>query len=282
MFVLQWSAIFLAAASTLRPAWHRGTLALLVIGYGAAFAGDALGLAAFGPLALLVLAAWAVALQRRPSVRYGGHLLFIATALGLSLHWFPGFHNPLIYGPASITPDAAPYTMYWNLDKPLMGFWLLLTIPWLRPAHSLRPLLAGGAAGWFIAAIGSLSIAVAIGFIAWDPKTPAISWLWLLNNLLLVTFAEEAFFRGYVQSGISRWLRHTTGGDWLALAIAAMLFGLAHAGGGWQWISLAAIAGVGYGLAYRCGGLPAAMLAHFGLNLTHFFLFTYPMRQVVG
>jgi membrane protease YdiL (CAAX protease family) len=34
---------------------------------------------------------------------------------------------------------------------------------------------------------------------------------------------------------------------------------------------------VGFGLAYRVGGLRAAMLTHFGLNLTQFLLFTYPM-----
>jgi len=281
MFVLQWSAIFLAAATTLRPAWHKASLGLLIAGYGLALASEALGLAALGPLLLLILAACAVAPQRPSVVRHGGHLLFIITALGLSLHWFPGFHNPLMYGPALLTPDAAPYTMYWNQDKPLMGFWLLLVIPWLRPVHSLRTSLASGCAGWLIAAIGSLSMAVAIGFVTWEPKVPSISWLWMLNNLLLVTFAEEAFFRGYLQGGLSRWLRHTVWGDWLALATAAVLFGLAHAGGGWQWMLLAAVAGAGYGLAYRSGGLPAAMLAHFGLNLTHFFWFTYPMLQPV-
>ena len=40
---------------------------------------------------------------------------------------------------------------------------------------------------------------------------------------------------------------------------------------------LAGIAGVGYGLAYRYGGLQAAVVTHFGLNLLHFGLFTYPM-----
>lgn len=282
MFVLQWCAIFLAAATALRPALHRFSFGLLIVGYGAALASGALGFAALLPLALLLMAAWAVALHQPQLIRYGGHLLFIVTALGLSLHWFPGFHNPLMFGPEPITPAATPYTMYWNQDKPLMGFWLLLVIPWLRPTPALRTSLAWGGAGWLVAALGSLALAVVIGCIAWEPKAPSISWLWMLNNLLLVTFAEEAFFRGYLQGGISRWLQHTAYGDWLALSIAAILFGLAHAGGGWQWMLLAAIAGVGYGVAYRYGSLAAAMLAHFGLNLTHFFWFTYPMLHTGG
>ena len=42
-------------------------------------------------------------------------------------------------------------------------------------------------------------------------------------------------------------------------------------------VLLAGLAGVGYGLAYRFGGLAAAIATHFGLNLLHFALFTYPM-----
>lgn len=58
---------------------------------------------------------------------------------------------------------------------------------------------------------------------------------------------------------------------------AATVFGLAHWGPGWQWVLLATLAGIGYGLAYRYGGLAAAIATHFGLNLLHFGLFTYPM-----
>jgi uncharacterized protein len=40
---------------------------------------------------------------------------------------------------------------------------------------------------------------------------------------------------------------------------------------------LASLAGIGYGVAYRYGGLLAAVAAHFGLNLVHLGRFTYPM-----
>ena len=65
--------------------------------------------------------------------------------------------------------------------------------------------------------------------------------------------------------------------DNLALLLASLLFGLVHVGAGWHWVLLASIAGVGYGMAYRFGGLGAAVATHFGLNLLHFGLFTYPM-----
>jgi len=63
-----------------------------------------------------------------------------------------------------------------------------------------------------------------------------------------------------------------------SLAAGAAIFGAAHLAAGWQWALLAGLAGLGYGLAYRRGGLGAAMLAHFLLNSLQFFLFTYPMR----
>jgi len=40
---------------------------------------------------------------------------------------------------------------------------------------------------------------------------------------------------------------------------------------------LAGLAGIGYGLAYRFGGLSAAIATHFGLNVLHLVFFTYPM-----
>ena len=95
--------------------------------------------------------------------------------------------------------------------------------------------------------------------------------------MLLVAFPEEALFRGYVQANLdrlfsSRW----PFGQWLAILIAAVLFGLAHFQGGGGLIVLAGIAGIGYGAAYRWGGLQGSVLTHFLLNLTHFSLFTYP------
>ncbi|MNT79709.1 CAAX amino terminal protease self- immunity [compost metagenome] len=92
-----------------------------------------------------------------------------------------------------------------------------------------------------------------------------------------MTLVEEALFRGYIQGGLSRRLEHLPYGENLALLLASLVFGLAHVGAGWQWVLLASLAGIGYGLAYRFGGLAAAIATHFGLNLLHFSLFTYPM-----
>lgn len=63
----------------------------------------------------------------------------------------------------------------------------------------------------------------------------------------------------------------------LAVGGSAALFGLAHWAGGWSYVLLAALAGLGYALAFRASGrIEMAILAHFGLNAVHFLLLTYP------
>ncbi|AOJ28771.1 CPBP family intramembrane glutamic endopeptidase [Burkholderia seminalis] len=272
-----WLALFAAAAF----AWHRPLHGLSIIlatfGYAVALAFGKLGALALAPLALLAAAAWGVLPARPRAVRIAAHAVFAALAIALSLHLIPGFHNPLVIGPTRFTPDAVPFTMYLNLDKPLVGLWLLWALPWVAPDVALPRALRTGAMAAVATAAACLAGALAFGMVGWAPKWPASGWLWLVNNLLLVTLAEEALFRGYVQGGLTRALRAFSWGPWAALATGAVLFGAAHAAGGWQWIVLGTLAGAGYGLAWRRGGLLAAAIAHAGLNVVHFGLFTYPM-----
>ena len=252
-------------------------LALLSIGYSLAMFAGQLETQALIAIALLLLAGFAVRQQKSRYGRYLGHALFVLLALALAMHWLPGFYNGGVIGPLVFTDDAEPFSMHLNLDKPLIGFWLLLVCPWIVGRRPLRLSLYATALALPLSAVAALGGAVLLGIIHWDPKWPPQAWLWVFNNLLLVTLVEEALFRGYIQGGLSRRFKQLLYGENLALMCAALLFGLAHLGAGWQWVLLASIAGVGYGLAYRFGGLSAAIATHFGLNLLHFGLFTYPM-----
>lgn len=236
----------------------------------------------------------ACALLVRPGMpaacRAAGHALFVALAALLFLHRLPGFHNFLAMPRAALTPDALPYAMYVNLDKPLAAFWVVLA---MRPrlAAGTAATLGAGLAGAAAAIAVCLGAALAMEMVAWAPKWPDGAWLWLANNALLTALAEEALFRGYVQQRLTqRWAGRAWGGR-AAVAVSAVLFGLAHIGlahiglahtglahaaGGWAWVPLATLAGLAYGAAYRRGGLAAAVLAHAGLNLAHFALYTYP------
>ncbi len=282
MYVLQWLAIFLAVP-TMWLDKARGfpllPAALLALGYGAALVTGQLGVKAFYALTLLLLLAYGVAPARPRLVRYAAHTVFFVLAIALGMHALPGFINPVAIDHQRFTADATPYTMYLNLDKPLAGFWLLLVLPWVRGPQRPGDALRAGASAGLATSVACMGLAMVLGVVAWAPKAPAISWLWMLNNLLIVCFTEEAFFRGFVQGGLRRLLGSRRYGDHLALGGATLLFGMSHIGGGWQWVALASVAGLGYGLAYRFGGLRAAILAHFGMNAVHFFLFSYPMLQ---
>lgn len=272
-----WIALFAAAAFAWQRPLHVLSIALAALGYAAALAFGKLEPIVLAPIALLVAAAWGVAPGRPFAVRIGAHVVFAALAIALTLHLIPGFHNPRVIEPTRFTPDAVPFTMYLNFDKPLVGLWLLWVLPWTAPDVPLARALRTGAVAAVATAAACLAGALAFGMVGWAPKWPASGWMWLVNNVLLVTLAEEALFRGYVQGGLTRVLGRFGWGPWAALAIAAVLFGAAHAAGGWPWIVLGTVAGLGYGLAWRRGGLLASALAHAGLNAIHFGLFTYPM-----
>ncbi len=272
------SLMFLAAAMLWPPATRRWALLPLALAYGWSWTKGGIEPLALAWPALLALAALLARPSRAPAA---GHALFLVLAALLFLHWLPGFHNPQVIARAALTPDAVPFGMYLNLDKPLVAFWVVLAATPAMAGAGPRATLMAALAACTGAIVLCLGLALALGVVGWAPKWPASGWLWLLNNALLVTLAEEALFRGYVQERLARCWRDRAWGATAALLVAALLFGLAHYAGGWQWMLLAGIAGAAYGLAYRHGGLAAAVLAHLGLNAAHYGLFTYPMRAAL-
>ncbi|MDD0976850.1 CPBP family intramembrane glutamic endopeptidase [Pseudomonas fontis] len=250
-------------------------LVLFGLGYAIALSFGSLGIATLPTFVLLLASLWLVCRGKQAWLRGLGHGLFVLLAFALALHWLPGFNNAKVIAATRLTPDAVPFSLHLNLDKPLIGLWLLLACPWLFLAGT-RKRLASAAVLLPLTCLVTLGLAVWMGMIEWAPKWPAQAWIWLFNNLLLVSLTEELLFRGYLQGSLQRALKHLPQGQNIALLVAAGLFGLAHFGAGWQWVSLATLAGIGYGLAYRYGGLYAAIACHFGLNMAHFTLFTYP------
>ncbi|ALN93088.1 CPBP family intramembrane glutamic endopeptidase [Lysobacter gummosus] len=276
-----WGLLCAAAALLWWPRARKASLALLTVTMVAALARGLLDPLALMSFALLILAAWLVTPARAKGARIAGHVLFVLVAFALGLHLMPGFHNPQLIQDLRLTPDSAPMSLYFNFDKPLAGFWLLLCWPLLRLyGEGERPVaasLAAGLIGATVAGVLCLGLALALHLLTWAPKWPAFGALWALNNLLLVALTEEAMFRGYLLESLQRRWREVRHGATYATMVSALAFGLVHAGGGWRWVVLATLAGLAYGWAYRKGGLLGAVLAHFGLNLLHFTVFTYPM-----
>ena len=205
----------------------------------------------------------------------------VLVSAGLMAHQLPGFNNPEIIARTRFSADAIPFRLHLNFDKTLVGLFIVgvLHPRIIRLSDGLRML----ARVWpvTVAMIGLLLLlAFASGYVHFDPKLASQWWIWVAVNLGFTCVAEEALFRAFVQRELQRWWSARRGGRSWALAVAAVLFGIAHAAGGPAYVALATVAGAGYGWAYlRTGRIEASILTHFALNATHFFFFTYPAIQ---
>jgi uncharacterized protein len=197
----------------------------------------------------------------------------LAGTLGLllGLHILPGFSNPVLIRDAVLASDALPYTQYVNFDKTLAAVLLLGCSGWtpLRSTGDWRRALRL-AVPWIIGTVVvAMAGSLALGFVRFEPRWSAIFVAWAAINLLTTCVSEETFFRGLIQREIKV--------DGIALVASAGLFGLAHIAGGWPYVLLATLAGVGYATVYRVTArLEMAILTHFTVNAVHFLLFTYP------
>lgn len=237
----------------------------------------ALWLERLGPIAALVSLAGLLLAWRTPTLpqpwRGVALTLVLLWALALTLHLVPGFDNLKVLDRVQAGPASVPFTLYLNLDKPLIFFGLLLAWPAL-----LGP---GGAIRWRPLALLILPLA-ALLIAAWQlgalkPEVGLPHWWWLfaLNNLLFTCVAEEALFRGLIQQGVA-----SRSKPWLGLLIASLLFGAAHLAGGPLLVLFAALAGACYGLAFLLSGrLGVAITIHFLFNFAHLALFTYPLAS---
>ncbi|MGC4062364.1 MAG: CPBP family intramembrane metalloprotease [Aquabacterium sp.] len=202
-----------------------------------------------------------------------------AMSLAMAVHALPGFHNLLLLDAVHTRADALPFSLYANFDKASVGLFLLV---WLAPRlaslgelrAALKPIVLG-ACGTVLVVVG---LACGLDMVRFEPVWLGYTPTFLTVNLLFTCVAEEAFFRGLIQERLSRALRHHPGliGA-VPVLLSAMLFGLAHWGGGPAYVAMAALAGFGYALVYaKVRRVEASMAVHFAVNAAHFIGFTYP------
>jgi membrane protease YdiL (CAAX protease family) len=108
-----------------------------------------------------------------------------------------------------------------------------------------------------------------MGFTRWNPRWTGLApfLLSFLQIFLFIAVLEELFFRGFLQSLLSKSL-----GSWVAgQAAVSVLFGLFHIlhppVPNWQYVALATVAGWFYGSAFRkTGSLMTSSLVHAGVD----------------
>lgn len=202
-------------------------------------------------------------------------ILLILTSVGLMLHVIPGFHNVKILDNVRAGPESSPFSMYYNFDKAIIPFVLLISMKSLFIMNT-RP----NTRHWYwlvlvVAVPILLMIAVLLGGLKVEIHHPDWLFQFVLANIFFVSLAEEALFRGYLQQRLSSVFPPK-----LALMIVSLLFGALHYSGGNLLVIFATLAGLIYGLAWMLSGrLWVAVLFHVGLNLCHLLFFTYPVFQ---
>lgn len=214
------------------------------------------------------------------ALKRGLTIATVVLAFALGINQVPGFQHSVFLQGVKVSPDAPPMRLTAHFAPGLAG--LVLVAFYARRARTLHELLAAMPRTLVIATATTIVVvgtAWAIGYVRPDWKLPYFTAAHLAKILLWTTVLEEGLFRGVIQGSLARLriVRERQHLAWVPIAVASLLFGLAHAPGGWTYVALASLAGVGYGLAYaRTGLIEAAMLTHFAVNATHFIAFTYP------
>jgi membrane protease YdiL (CAAX protease family) len=122
----------------------------------------------------------------------------------------------------------------------------------------------------------AIPLGLTIGFIHWAPSFSRLraAPLTLIGILFFTAWPEEFLFRGLLQNLLSKTLHSS----WLALFVAAVIFGFAHIlhapVPNWRYVALASIAGVFYGLAWmRTRSLVPGVLIHALVDISWHILF---------
>ena len=266
-----------------QPLW----LWLLVLSVSSAYVENYINIVGLVAVALYIALYHGALYLRLPILRLVLTAFFIVSSLALAVHLVPGFNNLPIVINELITPDAIAYTLYANLDKGIAGLFvcayffsmnktLLKTdVNTIIKVNVKQPILI--IIGTILA---TLTVALMLGVVNFNPKIPDFWLAFMVINLLFTCVAEEALFRGVLQTKLSQLITSTRFAILAPISVACV-FALAHFMGGVSYVFVSAVAGFGYGyIFYKTQRLEWAILCHWLVNICHFFLFTYPILKL--
>lgn len=275
---------FFALAMSFVSLWIRKSVwiwgSFLVIAYGLAWQSNIVQWISLIPILTLLICH---EILKKDVPRAARFLLFcvaIGVSLALAFHFLPGFNNWQIASQLCISPGAYPYNLWLNFDKPFIGLFVLaFALPLIDSRARLFQVLKVAIPFSIIGILLMIWISVHFNLVLWNPKIPMITLIWLIDNLIFVSIPEEAFFRGFIQRELYQWFGKTQASALGSIFLTSIFFTLLHL----IWVSnlgflsLVFVASLIYGAIYQATeSIEASILCHFGLNVAHFFLFTYP------
>lgn len=171
-------------------------------------------------------------------------LILAVLGLGVDLRWFePAWPVGLSAVGKMLLLDAGIFAFL--AVRQLDGVGFDLRLHWRDVAIGLREIC-------FYAPV-AIPLGLGLGFLhfhaVWpSPLRGAVAYLF---TFFFIAIPEELFFRGWLQNLLERRM-----GRMVALLATAVLFGLSHwnkrtTGFNWQYVVLAALAGIFYGRAWR-------------------------------
>jgi len=203
-----------------------------------------LALYALLPIAIAVLEDLARVADAQGRGTWRDFLILAVLGLGVDLRWFePAWPAGLTAIGKMVLLDAGIFAFLVVRRLDGVGFDLRLR---------LRDLAIGLREFLFYAPI-AISLGLAMGFLHLHASWPAPlhALFAYVFTFFFIAIPEELFFRGWLQNLLQRRMGRTA-----ALLTTAILFGLAHwnkrtTSFNWQYVVLAALAGIFYGRAWR-------------------------------
>lgn len=239
-----------------------------------------------GATAVFALVALAFALPKiidRPLVKAWFLAIGVALAFALGSGLTPGFKDVVLISGIHASSDAPEVRLTARFNVAAAGLVLLLV--YCRRSRDIAEIICSIRSVFLITLLTTFVVLVLgylIGFVRPDIKLPSFTTIYLFRTIFWTCVLEESFFRGIIQERLasSDFLSQRPRMWWLPIAASSILFGLAHMRGGWPYVGLATLAGIGYGLAYaKTRRIESSMFAHFILNTAHFIGFTYPYLE---
>jgi len=217
--------------------------------------------------------------QRQNSLSLLALVALLGVGVALGLHVVPGFNNHEFARALQLNEASAEFDIWFNYDKSMFGvlvLGLLFHDQLIRSWSEIKRVVSLIALPILIGIPLIYLFALSMAYSHFDFTPSKLFWPWVLKNLFFTVLAEELLFRGLIQTAIEKRVRYRYSAE-IAMVIAAILFGLAHFAGGFEYVILATVAGLLYGYTYKITGrIEAPIITHLVLNSAHFIFFAYP------